>query len=328
MISSGSAESLTERGDSLRIARILLLFAAELRIMVFAERVLCGSDREENAMKTLAETQLMGNDVAGWFDAGRQWLMEAWPKALQAVLIVLIGFLILKGILALFRRFLTRFQLDPSLKSFLASVFRITFGVIILISALSSLGIPTTSIIAAFSAAAVAVGLAMKDSLGNVAGGILLLFSKPFLTGDWVEVKGLSGTVTKVDIIYTTFNTFDNRQFVIPNGQLINETIINYSREEKRRCDLTYPVSYHTDVTKAKEILARLASENEKILKEPEPVIGVSRCGDNAVTLILNAWCRSGDVFHLMLEMNERVKIAFAEAGIEAPTAQIRIREQ
>jgi small conductance mechanosensitive channel len=199
---------------------------------------------------------------------------------------------------------------------------------VIIISALSSLGIPTTSIIAVFSAAAVAIGLAMKDSLGNVAGGILLLFSKPFRTGDIVEVKGLMGTVTKVDIIYTTFNTFDNKQFIIPNGQLINEMIINYSREEKRRLDLVFPVSYAADISKAKEILAKVLEENEKTLKEPAPIIGINKYTDNAVNLAVYVWCRSSDHFDLMLALNEKVKAALEAEGIEIPTVNLRIKGQ
>ena len=177
-----------------------------------------------------------------------------FPLILNAVLILIIGHFIIAYIVKIIKRACMKANSDTSFISFVSKTVNIILHMIVVLSALNTLGISTTGLVAAFSAAVVAVGLALKDSLGNIAGGVLLLVSPRFLTGDFIEASGDSGTVVKVDLLHTTIRTVDNRQISIPNGLLINSHIINYSGEEKRRVDIKFSISYDADVNLAKHI--------------------------------------------------------------------------
>ena len=186
-------------------------------------------------------------------------LRGAVPKILFAAFVLVVGFIVIKLLVKLLKKALGRFELDPSLIGFFVKATNIVLFVVLILCALAILGVPTTGMIAAMSAAAVAVSLALKDSLSNIAQGILLLISHPFSTGDFVEVGGVSGSVMEVDMLQTTLRTADNRKVIIPNSQVATSEIINYSSETERRVEVVFPISYNDDVEKAKALIVKIA---------------------------------------------------------------------
>lgn len=253
-------------------------------------------------------------------------LFTVGPKILVAALVVLVGLLLTKLLVRLVNRPLTRLHIDYSLKRFLLICVRTLCILVVVISAMSTLGISSAGLLAALGGAAVAVSLALKDSLSNLAASIMLLFSHPFVTGDFIEVDGLSGTVLRIDMVHTYLVTPDNRQIVIPNGQLISDNIINYSREEKRRVDLTFSISYEDDPELAKSVLREIADKHPLTLKEPSPFIRVDKRADSSVNLILRVWCNTPDYWDLYYDLLEQGGAALDQAGVVTPFNQLDVR--
>ena len=241
-------------------------------------------------------------------------IIAVLPRLISFLLIAVIGLWLVNFIIKIFSKFLKRFNLDYSLSLFICRALKITLQIFVIISAMTALGIPTTSLITALGAAAVGISLALKDSLSNIAGGILILFSRPLSTRDHVEINGLEGIVYKVDIIHTVIRTFDNRHIIIPNGQVINEKIINFSREDKRRLELIFPISYSSDVEKAKSIILRVIENNKLSLLEPAPIIRVHSFDLNSIRLVVRVWCKNENYTSLLFDLNEQVKTALHRA--------------
>ena len=216
-------------------------------------------------------------------------------------------------------------KLDVSLIKFIKKVIKITCYVIIFIAMLSSLGISTTGIIAAFSAAGVAVALALKDSLSNIAGGIILLIAPRFSTGDYIKETEYEGTVVSVDLMHTTIRTFDNLQVAIPNGLLMNNQIVNYSRESTRRLDLTFPISYENDPEVAIKAALQTANAHELVLKDPEPFSKVAGYDASAVNITLRVWMKTPDFHTVRFDLLAEVKKAFDDNGIKIPYNQLDV---
>ena len=164
-----------------------------------------------------------------------------------------------------------------------------------------------------------AIGLAMQSSLANIAGGMFLLITRPILTGDFVEVDGRTGTVKKIDIVSTVFLTPDNSQIIIPNGQLINKTIVNYSREDIRRLDLTFSVAYTADIAEAKRVISSELAKNPMVLDAPAASVTVDAHGDSAIIIGARPWCKGSDYLTLKFDLNEKIKLSLDAAGIEIP---------
>lgn len=249
------------------------------------------------------------------------------PKIIGTVLIVLVGWIAVGIITKILRNALTRAKtkLDISLINFFVTAANICLKLLIVLSALNNLGISTTGLIAAFSAAAVAISLALKDSLGNIASGIIILISRPFSTGDLIDAGGSLGTVARIDMIHTTLRTPDNRLIVIPNGQLMNMTITDYSKEPTRRLDLTFGISYDNDPEKAKAIIMDTVKAHPMSLNEPEPFVRVSEHADSAVIITLRVWCETGNYWTLHFDLLEQVRAAFDKNGISIPYNQLDV---
>ena len=249
------------------------------------------------------------------------------PKIIGTVLIVLVGWIAVGIITKILRNALTRAKakLDISLINFFVTAANICLKLLIVLSALNNLGISTTGLIAAFSAAAVAISLALKDSLGNIASGIIILISRPFSTGDLIDAGGSLGTVARIDMIHTTLRTPDNRLIVIPNGQLMNMTITDYSKEPTRRLDLTFGISYDNDPEKAKAIIMDTVKAHPMSLNEPEPFVRVSEHADSAVIITLRVWCKTENYWTLHFDLLEQVRTAFDKNGISIPYNQLDV---
>lgn len=254
-------------------------------------------------------------------------IMKLATPIIKVIFILVIGHFVILYAVKLFKKALSKTKLDPSLVSFLTKTVRIVLYVLMIVSALGSLGISTTGIIAALSACGLAVAVALKDSLSNVAGGILLLLVPRFATGDFIEAGGSSGTVLRVDLLHTMVRTPDNRRVSIPNGVLINSYITNYSHEAKRRVDMSFTISYDNDVEKAKEVILDVIKAHSLTLKDgaDAPMARVSSYKDSSVEIVARAWCNSADYWTVYFDIMENVRAAFDENGIEIPYNQLDV---
>ena len=246
---------------------------------------------------------------------------------LKAAVILVVGHFIIVYLLKLCSKAFKKANLDPSLERFLVKTLNIVLHVLILLSALSAVGISITGLIAAFSAAAVAIALALKDSLGNIAGGILLLVAPRFATGDFVEIAGQSGSVKDVDLLHTTLVSPDKREIIVPNGVLINSQIVNYSSEPERRVDLSFAIAYESDPELAKKIILDTALAHPKVLKETDkaPFARVGSYGDSAVNITTRVWSTAADYWDVYFDLLEQVRAELEKGGIKIPYNQIEV---
>jgi len=247
-------------------------------------------------------------------------VMTYAPKVVLAIITLVIGMWLINKLVGVLDAKLS--QKDPTLNKFLCGLIGAVLKILLLISVASMVGIATTSFIAIIGAAGLAVGLALQGSLANFAGGVLILIFKPFKVGDVIDAQGYLGSVREISILYTIVDTFDNRRIVIPNGQLANASLTNLSAYETRRCDMTFGIGYADDIDKAKDICKRLIEEDERALKDPEPLIVVGALGESSVDLTVRAWTKSADLWPFYWDMQERVKKAFDAEGISIPFPQ------
>ncbi|KPQ26657.1 MAG: small conductance mechanosensitive channel [Marinobacter excellens HL-55] len=262
-----------------------------------------------------------GNEQAAqWLDQAIALIMVYAPKVVLAIVTLIVGLWLINRFVAVLDNKLGK--KDPTLNKFLCGLISAIFKVMLVISVASMIGIATTSFIAVIGAAGLAIGLALQGSLGNFAGGVLILIFKPFKVGDAIEAQGFLGSVREITILYTIVDTFDNRRVVIPNGQLSNASLTNMSVYETRRCDMSFGIGYNDDIDKAKAICKRLIEEDERALKDPAPMIVVGGLGESSVDLTVRAWTKSADLWPFYWDMQERVKKAFDAEGISIPFPQ------
>lgn len=258
--------------------------------------------------------------AAEYMDQAITLVMTYAPKVLLAIITLIIGMWLINRFVRVLDSKLGK--KDPTLNTFLCGLLSAILKILLLISVASMVGIATTSFIAIIGAAGLAVGLALQGSLGNFAGGVLILLFKPFKVGDVIEAQGFLGSVREISILYTIVDTFDNRRVVIPNGQLSNSSLTNMSVYDTRRCDMSFGIGYSDDIDKAKAIVLRLISEDERALKDPAPLVVVGSLGDSSVNLTVRAWTKAGDLWPFNWDMQERVKKAFDAEGISIPFPQ------
>lgn len=239
-----------------------------------------------------------------------------------AVIALIVGFWLVGRVVKVAGKILSKKDLDLSLQKFLIRLISIGLKVLVLITVAGIVGIPTTSFVAIIGAAGLAVGLALQGSLANFAGGVLILFLKPFKIGDFIEGAGHSGTVEQISIFYTNMKTAQNQAVIIPNAQLSNNSIINYSKKPIRRLDLVFGIDYSDDIDKAKEVLRKIISSEPRVLDDPSFMIGVDALGDSAVNIVTKSWCKNEDYWDLNYEFLEKVKKEFDAQGISFPFPQ------
>lgn len=248
--------------------------------------------------------------------------VEYAPKLALAVISLLVGLWLIGALGRTFTKFMTKKDVDPSLRDFLHSLATITLKVALIIAVIEMVGIKTTSFVAVLGAAGLAVGLALQGSLSNFAGGVLILLFKPFKTGDYIIAQGEEGTVQKIDIFNTWMNKLDNRRVILPNGPLASGTIVNVTAEDVRRVDIPVGVSYGASIDKTKEVLLQLTEDDDRILPDPAPVVFLTSMGDSSVNFSFRVWCNTPDYWPVFFEMNERVKKALDANNIEIPFPQ------
>ncbi len=242
-----------------------------------------------------------------------------------ALVIFFVGRIVAKYAVKFLRGLLKRSNLDEILVNFIGSLCHMAFLIFIIIAALHELGVDTTSLIAILGAAGLAIGLALKNSLQNFASGILIVLFRPFKIGDFVETAGATGTIEEISIFSTVLKTLDNRQVIIPNSMIYNDKIINYSAKNIRRIDLIFPLGYEDDLKKGKEIIQSIIAKDARILRKPEPFIGVGEWAENGVKLYVRPWVRSSDLWTVKTELLEKIKLSFDAAGMSIPYQRMQV---
>ena len=253
------------------------------------------------------------------------WLIPYGTKILLAIAIFMIGKSLAKFISKLLAKAALASTKDEMLQSFVRSISYFLLLLIVVIAALSQLGINTSSLVALIGAAGLAIGLSLQNSLQNFAAGVMLLIFKPFKKGDLIETGGMSGTVEEMGLLVLELRTGDNKTVLIPNGKVFSDSIVNYSANETRRIDFIFDISYDADIAKAKAIVANILANDSRVLKDPAPVIAVSALAANSVQLVVRPWVNTPNYWATYWGIMEKVKLAFDEAGIAIPYNQMDI---
>ncbi len=248
--------------------------------------------------------------------------MDFGPKLIGSILVLIFGFWFIRVFIRSLRKGMIKANVDESLRKFIISFLNVTLKIVLIIIIVSMLGVAMTSVVAILGAAGLAVGLALQGSLSNLAGGVLILFFKPFKIGDVIETGNFIGTVAEIQVFNTILKTFDNKTIYIPNGILSNGSIINFSTEPKRRVDMVFGIGYRDSIQNTKEILQNLISSDERIHSEPEPLIVVSELGNSSVNFTVRVWVNSENYWPVYFDMQEKVKQEFDKNGISIPFPQ------
>lgn len=255
-------------------------------------------------------------------------IMEFGFKALSSILILIIGFKVVNLIDYRLNRGKNFIKIDPTLKSFLSSATRMGLKGLVVITAILQIGVQVTSFIAILGTAGLAVGLALQGSLSNLAGGVLIIFLRPFRVGDYIEGNGHSGTVRDIGLFYTHLTTPDNKAVIIPNSGLANSSLTNYSEHSERRVDFEFGVSYDSDIKTVKKVILEVIERNELILKTPEPFVRLANHGASSLDFKVRVWVASENYWDVFFTTQEEVKEAFDKAGIEIPYPHMVVQTQ
>jgi len=268
-------------------------------------------------------------DVQVWIDEGLNLIFEFGPKLIAAIFIWIIGSWLIRLSLKGFRIAIQKRDYGVSLELFLHSLLSWTLRIVLIIVVLGTVGIETTSFAAILASAGLAIGLALQGSLGNFAGGVLIMIFKPFKVGDLIEAQGEIGAVKQIEIFTTKLTGLSNKEIIIPNGSLSNGNIVNYTTAGTRRVDLVFGVGYDSDIKKTKEVLMNVLASHPKILKDPVPSVNVLELADSSINFAVRPWCETADYWTVYFEVTEQTKEALDTAGIEIPYPhQVEIRKQ
>ncbi len=244
------------------------------------------------------------------------------PKVLLAIITYIIGSWLIKKIVILLDKGLEKSKTDVSLRGFLRSLISVGLKLLLIISVITMLGVATTSLIAILGAAGLAVGLALQGSLSNFAGGVLILFFKPFEVGDYIKTSSHEGKVEEIQIFVTILRTLDNKRIIIPNSILSNDVLVNVYKNERVRLSHTFGIGYQDNIDEARAAIMRVVEKTKGILKDPPPSVQVSAHGDSAVELLLWTWVKPEDHWSVHFELYEEVKKEFDKSGITIPYPQ------
>lgn len=260
-----------------------------------------------------------------WFSNPEQILdiaLKYGGQLILAILTLLIGLWVIGKIVKGMKKMFEAKGFDASLQSFLISLTGIVLKIMLVISVVTMLGVEMTSFIAILAAAGLAIGMALSGTLQNFAGGVMILIFRPFKVGDYITAEGHSGTVKEIQIFHTILNTPDKKTIILPNGPVSNGSTVNYSTEPVRRVDFTFGIGYNDDIDKAKKVIMEVIEKDERILKDPEPFIGVINLGESSVDLVTRVWANAGDYWGIFFDMQETVKKEFDRQGVSIPFPQ------
>lgn len=265
------------------------------------------------------------NELEKWLKNVGEQAFYFLIRLVAAGLLLFIGSKFIKFLMNRFKRSKLYQKMDPGLASFMASGSRIVLYIILILMCFGVLGIETASFLALFTSGGVAIGLAFQGAVTNLAGGVMILLFHPFRVGDYIETTEIAGTVNAISVLYTVVLTPDNKRVTVPNGSLTNAAITNYSAEGQRRVELTFSVSYDCDIDKVKQILLSVAENDPKALKDPAPLARLKTQSTSSLDFVLRVWCAPENYWDLYFDLNENVKKALDEAGMEIPFPQMDV---
>ena len=260
--------------------------------------------------------------------ASQAWIpmvMQYASKVVLALVVLCVGWWLINRVTASLQKLLALRHIDLALQRFIGTLANVVLKILLLVSVASTIGIETTSFVAAIGGATVAIGLALQGSLANFAGGVLILLFRPFRIGDWIEAQGVSGTVDSIQIFHTVLRTGDNRTVILPNGNLSNGIITNTNRQPTRKITFDIGVDYDADLQKAREILLDLAKD-PRVLQTPAPEAVVAALGDSSITVSLRIWVNTGDFGAVTNMLNGEIRDRLRAEGIDIPFPQRVIR--
>lgn len=256
-------------------------------------------------------------------------LIEYAPSVISALVLLIVGLFAISFLTSAVRKLMKKRGVDQTLQGFVGDLINWTLKILLFVTVISQLGVATTSFAAIIAAAGLAIGLALQGSLSNFAGGALIMIFRPFKAGDFIEAQGVSGTVKEIQMFTTHINTPNNRLAIVPNGELSNGNIINYSAEDKVRVNLTFGVSYDADIKETKEVLMSVITSNEKTLEDPAPSVNVAELADSSVNFSVKTWVHTPDYWDVHFQVIEDTKIALDKAGIDIPYPhQVEIQKE
>ena len=243
-------------------------------------------------------------------------------KVLGAITMLLVGRMLAKALRRSLMKFFDRTEFDETLEVFLTSLAYWVFQIFVVLAVLGIFGVETTSVVAVLGAGVFAAGLAMQGTLSNFSAGVMLLIFRPFKVGDFVEVGGVSGTVSEIGIFTTSLNTSDNVHIIVPNSSIYGETVKNYAVNDNRRHDMTIGISYDDNIGTAIEVVRRVLDADARVLTDPEPVVAVSELADSSVNLVVRPWCKRQDYSTLRWDLQRAFKEELEAAGCSLPYPQ------
>lgn len=275
-------------------------------------------------LEKLQSLNLKNLDTSKLIDKLISWAIDSGVRLIIGLIIISVGFKIIKKVVNKFEHFLERRDVDVTLRRFLKS-FSISGlkAIIVLLVITLVWDVKLTGLVALFTSAGVAIGLALQGSLSNFAGGFIILLLRPFKVGDYIQAAGYEGTVEQIGVFYTYLLTIDNKVALIPNGTLSNNSLINYSTKENRRVDLIFNVSYENNVMQVRNVLKEIIDNHPLILHNPEPFIGIVEHAQNSVNFGVRVWCNRDDYWTIYYDLLEKVKVRFDEENIIIPYPQM-----
>lgn len=246
-------------------------------------------------------------------------------RIVLAILAFLVCRWIIRKLKSLFSLMLERRNIEPTLSIFLNSLVNIVLNFILIIIIIGILGIETSSLVALFASAGVAIGMALSGTLQNFAGGVMILLFKPFKAGDFIETQSFTGTVKEIQIFNTLINTTDNKVVIIPNGGLSTSIVTNFSKETNRRVDWKFSIAYGDDFDKARNIILDIIKDDQRILSDKEPFVALGELSSSSVDIVVRAWVKSENYWSVYFSMNEKIYKALPEAGLSIPFQQMDV---
>ncbi|URN98572.1 small-conductance mechanosensitive channel MscS [Leclercia adecarboxylata] len=265
------------------------------------------------------------NNAGSWLVRNQALLLSYAVNIVAAIAIIIIGMIVARIISNAVNRVMRARHIDATVADFLSALVRYGIIAFTLIAALGRVGVQTASVIAVLGAAGLAIGLALQGSLSNLAAGVLLVTFRPFRSGEYVDLGGVAGTVLQVQIFSTTLRTVDGRIVVIPNGKIIANNIINFSREPVRRNEFIIGVAYDSDIDKVKQLLTNIIESDERILKDRDMTVRLNELGASSINFVVRVWSNSSDLQSVYWDVLERVKRDFDANGISFPYPQMDV---
>ena len=246
-------------------------------------------------------------------------------KIIVCIVIYIIGKNVIGWVVKTVRSMLLRTKMQTGAATFIVSMIKIFLYLILIFGLAMQFGVKESSVAALVASGGVAIGLALQGGLSNLAGGFLILLFQPFEVGDYILAQGEEGTVQKIEILYTTLHTIDNRKVIIPNGNLANNVIVNATGADRRKLDITVGISYEDDISKAKQVLLQIIEHSEYVIREQEAQVFVSELGDSSVVMGLRCWVQTEQYLPALWQMNEQIKNEFDRAGLHIPFPQMDV---